>query len=149
MEKLERMRDRVSNIEEELGRIMKEIIEENEAFIIDSVAHSQLYEQGINKLGVSILDYAPYAEDTVRIKRLKGQPTDRVTLEDTREFKDSFYLEIDDTGFEVKATDGKADKLMRKYGTEIMGLTDENMTELIETYVKPELTSKILEYIDG
>ena len=48
------------------------------AFIIDANAEEQLFEQGINRLGVDIMDYRPYTPLTIAIKEEKGQPTNRV-----------------------------------------------------------------------
>lgn len=146
--RLDRMGDRLANIKPEMIRIFMELIRENEAFIIDAVAYEQLFEKGVNKLGVSISDYAPYSPETVRIKTMKGQPTDRVTLEDTRDFKDSFYVDIDESGFELLARDSKSDKLLSKYGSGVMGLTEENLEELMQVYIKPEFIQRIKDYIN-
>lgn len=54
-------------------------------------AEEQLFEQGINRLGVDIMDYAPYSPLTIAIKEEKGQPTNRVTLRDTGDFEASFF----------------------------------------------------------
>src|SRR6478735_7447523 len=98
------------------GLYLQNIIQENEAFIIDLNAQNQLYEQGITSIGVNISDYAPYSDLTLQIKELKGQPTDRVTLRDEGDFESSFYLQISDTQFEIKAADGKTEDLIKKYG---------------------------------
>lgn len=146
--RLDNMGNKLANIKPEMIRIFMELIKENEGFIIDAVAHEQLFERGVNKLGVSISDYAPYSTETVRIKSMKGQPTDRVTLEDTREFKDSFYVSVDESGFELLARDGKTEKLLLKYGSGIMGLTEENLEELMQVYIKPEFIQRIKDYIN-
>ena len=62
------------------------------AFIIDANAEEQLFEQGINRLGVDIMDYRPYTPLTIAIKEEKGQPTNRVTLRDEGDFESSFYI---------------------------------------------------------
>lgn len=54
-------------------------------------AEEQLYEQGINRLGVDIMDYAPYSPVTIEIKKALGQPTNRVTLRDEGDFESSFF----------------------------------------------------------
>ena len=149
MDKLERIRDRVKTAKDQVGRIMKEIIEENEAFIIDANAYFQLEQKGVNKLGIEISEYAPYAAYTVWRKLAKGQPTDRVTLKDTGDFHSSFYVVVDEEGFEIMASDEKTEALVAKYGKDIFGLTDEHMKILVEDYIKPELVNKLLEYIDG
>ena len=95
------------------------------------------------------MDYMPYTPYTIEVKTIKGQPTDRVTLRDTGEFHESFYIEASDTQFVIKAHDWKTEKLIRTYGREILGLTRENLNELIHSYIYPELLSKAKETIYG
>ena len=129
------------------GMYIQRIIMDNEAYIVDLNAQDQLYEEGINRLGVSIMDYAPYRPLTIAIKEQKGQPTNRVTLRDTGDFDSSFYLEVNDKQFEVKASDWKTEALIKKYGRQILGLTDENISSLIWDYIYPDLMEKAREVI--
>ena len=135
------LRDRVMKVNEDLtsGKMIQKIIQEHEAEIIDMNAQEQLFESGENSLGVSIASYAPYSPITVEIKRLKGQPTNRVTLRDEGDFESSFYLVISDKQFEIKASDWKTEGLVEKYGSSILGLTKENIASLTWDYIYPEL----------
>nr|DAK52715.1 MAG TPA: hypothetical protein [Caudoviricetes sp.] len=137
--------DKVRIINEQLtnGAYVAQIILDNEAFIIDANAQEQLYDSGENALGVSIADYRPYSPVTIQIKELKGQPTDRVTLRDEGEFQSSFFVEVGNESFTIKASDFKAEELVQKYGTEIMGLNDEHKAELIHEYIYPAIMEKI------
>lgn len=109
------MRKRVADFNEALtsGRIIQNIIWDNEAYIVDLNAEEQLFEQGINRLGLEISDYAPYSPVTIAIKEAKGQPTNRVTLRDEGDFESSFYLEVGDKQFEIKASDFKTEDLIK------------------------------------
>lgn len=135
------LKDRVRAFNERLesGALVKKVIEDNDAEICDMNAKEQLYEQGINRLGVDISDYAPYSPITIDIKKLKGQPTNRVTLRDEGDFHSSFYVVATDTSFEVKAKDAKAEHLLSKYGSQILGLTRENLMTLVHEYIYPNL----------
>ena len=135
------LRDRVVKVNEDLtsGKMIQKIIQEHEAEIIDMNAQEQLFESGENSLGVSIASYAPYSPITIEIKRLKGQPTNRVTLRDEGDFESSFYLVISDKQFEIKASDWKTEELVEKYGSSILGLTKENIASLTWDYIYPEL----------
>lgn len=127
------------------GLFVREIIDDGltTAFILDANSEDQLFEQGINRLGVDIMDYAPYSPLTIEIKEEKGQPTDRVTLRDYGDFESSFFLEVNDTQFEIKASDFKTEELIKKYGKEILGLTNENIAKLIWQYIYPDLLEKV------
>lgn len=138
------LRKRVADFNEALtsGRLIQNIIWENEAYILDMNAEEQLFEQGINRLGVEISDYAPYSPVTIEIKEAKGQPTNRVTLRDEGDFESSFFLEVGTKQFEIKASDWKTEELIKKYGRQILGLTDENIAILIWQYIYPDLMNE-------
>lgn len=119
------------------------------AFILDANSEDQLYMQGVNRLGVSIMDYMPYTPLTIEIKKEKGQPTNRVTLRDENDFESSFFLEVGEKQFEIKASDFKTEGLMEKYGRQILGLTNENIAALIRQYIYPDLLAKAKNVIYG
>lgn len=145
------LRKRVADFNEALtsGRLIQNIIWENEAYIVDMNAEEQLFEQGINRLGVEISDYAPYSPVTIEIKEAKGQPTNRVTLRDEGDFESSFFLEVGTKLFEIKASDWKTEELIKKYGRQILGLTDENIAILIWQYIYPDLMNEAKKQIYG
>lgn len=151
MGKIDDLLKRVVKFNDELtsGRLVQKIIWDNEAYIIDMNGEEQLFEQGVNRLGVSIMDYAPYSPVTIAIKEAKGQPTNRVTLRDEGDFQSSFYLEVGDKQFEIKASDFKTEDLIKKYGRQILGLTDENISILIWKYIFPDLMAETKKQIYG
>ena len=79
---------------------------------------------------------------------MRGQPYNRVTLRDTGDFESSFYIRYSGDSFEITASDGKTDDLVRKYGKEIFGLNRDNLDELIRTYMLPFLREKLIETIN-
>lgn len=151
MKLIDNLRQRVTEFNELLqsGRLIQSIILENEYVITDMNSEDQLYEQGINRLGVNIMDYAPYSPLTIEIKKEKGQPYNRVTLRDEGDFEQSFYVEADMQQFTIKAADWKTEDLIQRYGRQILGLTEENKIILIWEYIYPELKAKAKEYIYG
>lgn len=151
MKLIDNLRQRVTEFNELLqsGRLIQSIILENEYVITDMNSEDQLYEQGINRLGVNIMDYAPYSPLTIEIKKEKGQPYNRVTLRDEGDFEQSFYVESDTQQFTIKAADWKTEDLIQRYGRQILGLTEENKIILIWEYIYPELKAKTKEYIYG
>lgn len=151
MKLIDNLRQRVTEFNELLqsGRLIQSIILENEYVITDMNSEDQLYEQGVNRLGVNIMDYAPYSPLTIEIKKEKGQPYNRVTLRDEGDFEHSFYVEADTQQFTIKAADWKTEDLIQRYGRQILGLTEENKIILIWAYIYPELKAKTKEYIYG
>lgn len=145
------LRNKVAQAENNInsGKWVQQIIYDNEAYIVDLNAEEQLYEQGVNSLGVSISDYAPYSPVTIEIKKAKGQPTNRITLRDEGDFESSFFLEVGQNQFEIKASDWKTEELIKKYGRQILGLTNENIEKLIWDFIYPDLLSKLKNELYG
>lgn len=149
MKIIDDLRNRVNALNDGLtsGRLLSSIIEQNEAYICDMNAQEQLYERGENRLGVSIMDYQPYSPVTIEIKKAKGQPYNRVTLRDEGDFEASFFLQVGSDSFEIKASDFKAEHLVKRYGHQILGLSDENKLILIWQYIYPDLLEKVNEIL--
>jgi hypothetical protein len=116
---------------------IKEVLKENETVICELNSQDQLFEQGITRDNIKIADYAPYSPYTEMVKKLKGAPTSRVTLQDEGDFHISFYIEFRPDRFKIRASDWKEEDLIKSYGKEILGLTDENFLEVRDTYIIP------------
>lgn len=138
---------RLRKFKDILNDELKNEIMKYEDVIIQMVVRDQLYDQGIEGRGISIMSYQPYTARTMQIKQRKGQPYDRVTLRDTGEFYSSLHVEFDDDGFYVTSTDDKAKYLLARYGKTIFRLTNQNFTELLRNYIRPELQQKLKEKI--
>ena len=142
--------EKFKKVGEELdtGEIAKKIVRDNDNILIDMNAQYQLYAKGVNRLGVRIDEYQPYRPLTIQVKIEKRQPYDRVTLKDTGEFYDSFYVETAEDRFYIKASDEKTNWLIKKYGAEIFGLTNDSLAEFINDYVKDEAYNRVKEILN-
>lgn len=142
--------DKFKKVGEELdtGEIAKKIVRDNDNILIDMNAQDQLYAKGVNRLGVRIDEYQPYRPLTIQVKIEKRQPYDRVTLKDTGEFYDSFYVETAEDRFYIKASDEKTNWLIKKCGAEIFGLTNDSLAEFINDYVKDEAYNRVKEILN-
>ena len=142
--------DKFKKVGEELdtGEIAKKIVRDNDNILIDMNAQDQLYAKGVNRLGVRIDEYQPYRPLTIQVKIEKRQPYDRVTLKDTGEFYDSLYVETAEDRFYIKASDEKTNWLIKKYGAEIFGLTNDSLAEFINDYVKDEAYNRVKEILN-
>ena len=136
---------RLRAFRDELPIFLESIIRDKEDVIISAVADDQLYRRGINGRGVKIMDYQPYKPRTIEIKKLKGQPTTRVTLRDTGSFHKSMRVEYTPEGFYITSDDYKTEMLKEKYGPEIMRLTDKNLTRILRVHIRRELGKRIKE----
>lgn len=104
--------------------------------IIDLNTKSQLYQQGIDSNGISLNEYTRnngYSNYTKAIKESKGQPTDRITLNDTGEFYRSFRTKLFGSEIIIFANPNKEDtNLYDEWGADIVGLTDESLKTLAD-----------------
>jgi hypothetical protein len=137
VEKLNGTIERLKGFNDKIAEVIKEALRENETVICELNSQDQLFEQGITRDNTKIADYAPYSPYTVMLKKLKGAPTSRVTLRDEGDFHYSFYIEFEPDGFKIRASDWKEEDLIRRYGKEILGLTNENFLEIRDTYIIP------------
>lgn len=145
MTRIDDLIQKIKNFENGINEQIRLEVIEDEPYICDMNTEDQLYERGIDRNGQKISEYAPYAESTKYIKRMKGQPTNRVTLRDTGDFHASFRVKADDEKFSIEADDWKTEKLVRSYGPQVIGLTDENLDDLIWGYIYPRLINELRE----
>lgn len=98
-------------------------------FVIQMNTIDQLYEEGVDSLGRSLGDYAPF---TVEKKKQKGDRYDHITLKDTGAFYDSWVVKVDRKGLLLDADDSSKydEPLFKVWGEDVLGLTDENMEKL-------------------
>lgn len=140
MDRIDSLIDNLNDFINNIDTYMEAATIEAEDTIIE-MNISQLYDNGENRNGQKITP--EYTPATVEIKRRKGQPTNRVTLRDTFEWQASFYIQYNQDGFEIMASDWKTEKLKNKYGDEILGLQDEMVKYLIENYYLPKLITEL------
>ena len=143
MKKLTDLIKRLKSFESSLVEIMEGVIRANEDIVMEMNSEDQLFDRGVNRRGEKIADYAPYSAFTVELKKMKGQPTSRVTLRDEGDFHFSFYIDYQPDGFEIRSKDWKERDLTDKYGEEILGLTDENFEDIKINYVAEAVINKL------
>lgn len=126
------------NIEE----ISAGVVQDNSEVIADLNA-GQL-AQGIRSDNKPVLpEYSPL---TVQLKSEKSglsAVTDHVTLFDKGDFYKGLEAQVKGTEIDYGSKDPKADKLQKKYGDQIFGLTDDSADELSEGFIRPQVIDKI------
>lgn len=138
---------RLRAFKDNLPMLLESIVRDKEDIIVSAIADDQLYRRGINGKGEKIMNYMPYTITTIKNKKLKGQPTTRVTLRDTGAFHESMYVVFDSEGFYITASDEKTQGLVEKYGEEIFRLTDKNLTRIIRSHIRKELVKRLKQAI--
>jgi hypothetical protein len=86
-----------------------------------------------------------YSDLTVMIKSEKGQETNWVTLKDTGAFWGNMFVDVNADSYTIGSADEKTQKLEKKYGVKIFGLTKESRSEeYIPFYLLPALKDRIV-----
>jgi len=118
----------ISNLKSyDVEKELLNVVQNNEDVIRDLNTEDQLFQKGIDSKGNKLP--TPYAPFTIAIKQQKGQPTDRITLRDEGDFHNSFFVNADKFPIRIDATDEKRDKLVREWGEDIFGLTEQSLFE--------------------
>jgi hypothetical protein len=94
---------------------------------------------GLRSDGTDILP--SYKDVTIEIKKLKGQPTDRVTLRDTGAFQEGIVTNVSGQQIVTTSTDDKTEKLKKKYNTaksSIFGIGGKYKQKYIDEDLTPQ-----------
>lgn len=100
--------------------------------------------QGLRSDGSEITP--SYSRMTIEIKKLKGQPTDRVTLRDTGAFQAEMYSRMEGLKVITGSNDPKEGKLEKKYSKakgSIFGLSEKIKEEYVREDLGPLWKAKI------
>lgn len=133
----------VKTFQQEVDSVIIDIIKENEDLVIQMNVDNLF--AGIKNNGERIVP--PYAASTVKRKKRKGQPFNRVTTRDQGDHHESIFIKYKEDEFELDASDFKKQYLVRKYGSDLYGLTEANIETLkgiIEEKLLLELRKRIL-----
>ena len=138
-------------IDSNVNKIINLLIEKRDftELIIELNTDKQLYEEGIDSLGVSLGNYAATTiEGTANFegRKSKGLRFDHITLFDTGQFYKSFEVIIrneNDAFFFIDADPMRDDtNLFDEWGADIVGLTDKSK-EILGDKLKVELQKEV------
>jgi len=121
--------------------VVRSIVEKNSNEIIELNTEKQLFDKGIGSDGKSL--EPPYSNPYKKLKKKLGQPTDRVTLRLDGDFYKSFEVVIGNEQFRINATDFKTKFLLKRYGKQVLGLTNSSVSQFNQIVIRPELLSEI------
>lgn len=121
---------------------------DNKEYVIELNTNEQLFNEGIDATGISLESIGgPYSEFTLIIKQEDGLPTDRITLFQEGDFYDSFRVEVERDAFIIEADTIKGgEDLQNRWGDDIIGLTDESVSELVRV-IAPDFVDFIINEI--
>lgn len=135
---LETFARKLEELEQAINPTIKETIERSKPLLIDEQTNVQLYAKGQDSFGSPI--QPEYALSTQLIKKKKGQPSTRVTLNDTGDLYESIQIEANATQMIITANVEYFKYLVTKYDTnQILGLQEPFLEEYIKQLILPNL----------
>lgn len=123
--------------EVDVTKVLVKILNDNKIKkkITDLNTNVQLLKGGEDSDGKKLASIGGgYAPSTIKIKKIKRQPTKRVTLKDTGDFYGSFDIKVEgNANFSITAdtTKGSYD-LTERWGDQILGLNENNVKLVLE-----------------
>jgi hypothetical protein len=129
------LKNTVVKLQQSVNLSLQESINQNKQVILELQTQEQMY-QGIDSKGIDIKP--AYADSTIKIKRKKLQPTDRVTLFDTGAFYNSLEIIAGQNDAIIRTVISYSVFLVDKYA-DILGLDEENWTKFLEKYTIPTI----------
>lgn len=129
----------IRDIEESINPTIKETVDGNELTLINYQTQEQLFKGKDSKGSVIRPGYTPF---TIRLKKAKGQPTDRVTWRDTGKLYQSVRIESGTNDFKVVVNVSYANDLIEKYGQDAIGIQREFLREFVLNFIVPNITRK-------
>jgi hypothetical protein len=137
IEDIQRLEDKVKWVQDNIHKVLNDVLESLVKEILDMNTQGQLYDVGITTKGVSLESIHAYRPLTIQIKTEKGQKVSNITLKDTGEFYSDFGVQFFEDGFRIVSDNWKTVKLQNVWGKEIFGLTDESIGKLRKLVKEP------------
>ncbi len=132
---LDNLKRTVAELQKAVNSSIQESTEQNKQIIKELQTQEQLY-QGKDSKGIDIKP--AYAQSTIKIKRKKGQPTDRVTLFDKGDFYNSLEIIAGKNDAVIRTVISYSVFLVNKYA-DILGLDQESWTKFLNKYTIPTI----------
>lgn len=137
----------IRRIKKNINRFIGESALKNKHIIEDFITEDQLYEKGVDGLGKPLGEYSPFTKqfkDTIAGRLGRDTRSDHITLKDTGAFYESIKVKLQKDGIKIDSDPVKDDdNLLDIYGKEILFLTEENLTEFRNIYLKDDLINNI------
>jgi len=129
----------LDEIERDFDSIILDLVRDHEKEVLAMNTDDQLFE---GKDAENRTLKPPYSQGYKRFKRSRGLPTDRVTTRLDGDYHESFFITYGTDEFTIDAKDFKKPFLEKRYGSNLSGLTDDNIDKL-SALLAPELLEVI------
>jgi hypothetical protein len=137
MSVIDDLKERLVKFRDGLNSQVREAFEQQKKLIVEYNADEQMYKLGENSKGSMIRP--AYKKTTIRLKKRKGQPTNRVTLRNTGKFHKTLKVVPYDDYLEISSDLEYSKYLLAKYGDDILGIQEELLKDFVKLYIVPNI----------
>lgn len=113
--------------------------------VLDYLTNKQWFQKGEKSDGKKMKP--GYKAITIKLKKKKGDPYDRVTLRDTGKLYRSIDLIVGERALIMQVNVDYYRALEKKYGSKIAGIQEKFLEEFCENYIIPEIQKNIYDTI--
>jgi hypothetical protein len=132
----------INEFESQLFKELEIAIRSFDFVLKDYIVNKQLFREGIDGKGEKL---PGYKRTTIRLKIAKGDPADRTTLRDEGDFHSQIQIDAFNDRFEVSSNVNYDKFILKRYGKDVLRITDENFREFMKNYYLP----KLKEYVNN
>lgn len=119
----------------DIDKMLEGIIEKNEKAII--LYNTEQLKAGFKNDGSSIGQYRPMS---IRLRKKAGLQVNYVDTYFTGAWHRGFVINNKGNDYDITSTDFKTAKLVSQYGKELFGIAPEDMNEINDNILTPQLT---------
>jgi phage gpG-like protein len=128
---------RLDEMKASINTSIQTSINKNKDVLIEQQTEGQM-DKGKDANNISFVP--KYAKSTRDYKKLKGQPTDRVTLKDTGKLYDSIEIQANTTQAVISTNVNYFQFLVAHYiNNQILGINEEGTKLFLDKYTIPEI----------
>lgn len=118
-------------------QVIEEVLIESTGQMAD--LNAEQINQGVKADGSQMPDYS------FRSVFQYGKPPGPIKLRDTGAWQQGLYARVAGDKIEFSSSDGKNDKLIDRYGNQIVGLSEKFKAEVIRESIRPGVKQKIFD----
>lgn len=121
----------IDNLPNRIEQSFRETVEEHGLELKEYIVNEQLFERGVDGDEKRL---EGYKRTTIRYKIAKRQPVDRTTTRDEGIFHAYIDVRAFSDYFEVTTNVSYDKYILKRYGRNILKVTNANMTQFLNTY---------------
>lgn len=136
-----KQKEYLDKLESDIFLEFEKTIRQFDFVLKDFIVNKQLFREGIDGKSKRL---EGYKRTTIRLKIAKGDPADRTTLKDSGDFYANIEIKAFSDRFEVSSGVEYDKYILKRYGKDVLRITDENLQLFVKNYFIPNFKSYVI-----